>query len=190
MFSDYQMQQMSENFIDSFGFTENEFHDEDEDSSDEMRRLANVLPDEGVTSPTSANKRAQDMFETACEQRFTSFPGGLEDDIDSDDNAGMNEDDEDPWADRTKEINFSTSASKSPEKILTTAAAENTVSSCAPTVDDKTSSDEEESAEVAKADSTASDESKAKKAKSSNDSNKMEVDEEDDATVDREGTFN
>ena len=30
MFSDYQMQQMSEHFIDSFGFGDNEFDDNDE----------------------------------------------------------------------------------------------------------------------------------------------------------------
>jgi hypothetical protein len=91
MFSDYQMQQMSENFIDSFGFTQNEFHDEDEDSSDQMHTLMNGLSDEGVI-------RAQYMFETACKQRFTSFPGGLEDDEHSNDNTDMNKYD-DPWED-------------------------------------------------------------------------------------------
>ena len=33
MFSDYQMQQMSEHFIDSFGFRDDEFSKDDESSS-------------------------------------------------------------------------------------------------------------------------------------------------------------
>ncbi len=32
MFSDYQMQQMSENFVDSFGFGDNEFNEDGDDT--------------------------------------------------------------------------------------------------------------------------------------------------------------
>ena len=76
LFSDYQMQQMSENFVDTFGFTDAAFNDDSEEDSNEMRRLTNVLSDEDATATASdAIKRAQGIFEAICDQRFTSFPG-------------------------------------------------------------------------------------------------------------------
>ena len=64
LFSDYQMQQMSENFVDTFGFTDAAFNDDSEEDSNEMRRLTNVLSDEDATATASdAIKRAQGIFE-------------------------------------------------------------------------------------------------------------------------------
>ena len=104
------MQQMSENFIDTFGFSEAAFtEDTSEDNKDEMHRLTNVLSEgnDDASSPGSANKRAQGIFESICEQRFTSFPGGFDDDLEE--NEMKEDEDEDPWADKTKEIRFSDS---------------------------------------------------------------------------------
>ena len=99
---------MSENFVDTFGFSDAAFNEDgaDDHGKDEMHRLTNVLAEgSDDTSASEANKRAQGIFETICEQRFTSFPGGFEDDLEEND---MKEDeDEDPWADKTKEISFS-----------------------------------------------------------------------------------
>ena len=76
LFSDYQMQKMSENFVDTFGFEDNEFNVKDVDDSNEMRRLTNVLSDEDATAAASdAINRSQGIFEAICDQRFTSFPG-------------------------------------------------------------------------------------------------------------------
>ena len=101
---------MSENFIDTFGFSEAAFtEDTSEDNKDEMHRLTNVLSEgnDDASSPGSANKRAQGIFESICEQRFTSFPGGFDDDLEE--NEMKEDEDEDPWADKTKEIRFSDS---------------------------------------------------------------------------------
>jgi len=151
LFSDYQMQRMSENFIDAFGFQDAAFNDDGEDDNTDMNTLTNALSSDssdqaGQTNPSEASKRSQGIFESICEQRFTSFPGGFDGD---EENNEMNqeeddEEEEDPWADKTKEINFS--ANKSPDKAVA----------------ESTSSDEEENNDMAK---------KPKK---------MEVDEDDD----------
>ena len=76
LFSDYQMQQMSENFVDTFGFEDGAFNENADDDNNEMRRLTNVLSDEDATAAASdAIKRGQGIFEAICDQRFTSFPG-------------------------------------------------------------------------------------------------------------------
>jgi hypothetical protein len=114
LFSDYQMQQMSENFVDTFGFEDAAFNDNADDDNNEMRRLTNVLSDEDATAAASdAIKRGQGIFEAICDQRFTSFPGGFDEDNDNNDMKEDHDSDEDPWADKTKEISFS---NKSPEK--------------------------------------------------------------------------
>ena len=102
------MQQMSENFVDTFGFSDAAFNEDgsEDNGKDDMHRLTNVLASEDDSSASDANKRAQGIFETICEQRFTSFPGGFEDDLADDMN---DQEDEDPWADKTKEISFSSS---------------------------------------------------------------------------------
>ena len=113
LFSDYQMQQMSENFIDTFGFSEAAFTEDtsEDNGKDEMHRLTNVLSEgSDDTNAADVSKRAQGIFEAICEQRFTSFPGGFDDDPEENEMKEAEEDDqEDPWADKTKEIRFSNS---------------------------------------------------------------------------------
>ena len=127
------MQRMSENFIDAFGFQDAAFNDDGEDDNTEMNTLTNALSDsEAGTNPSEASKRSQGIFESICEQRFTSFPGGFDGDEENNEmNQEEDEDEEDPWADKTKEINFST---KSPDKAVA----------------ESTSSDEEENNDMAK----------------------------------------
>merc|ERR1719219_2494374 len=137
----------------------NPFSEDTDEDNNEMRRLTHVLSDEDATATASdAIKRAQGIFETICEQRFTSFPGSFDEDSDNDPN-GINVDgeEEDLWADKTKEISFAT---KSPD----TGTVEN----------DKNSSDEEEQvvAEPAKPEVAINSQ------KSSN--SKMEIDGDDD----------
>jgi hypothetical protein len=127
------VQSLSENFIDAFGFQDAAFNDDGEDDNTEMNTLTNALSDsEAGTNPSEASKRSQGIFESICEQRFTSFPGGFDGDEENNEmNQEEDEDEEDPWADKTKEINFST---KSPDKAVA----------------ESTSSDEEENNDMAK----------------------------------------
>ena len=78
------MQRMSENFIDAFGFQDAAFNDDGEDDNTEMNTLTNALSSDsdqaGQTNPSEASKRSQGIFESICEQRFTSFPGGFDGD--------------------------------------------------------------------------------------------------------------
>lgn len=94
MFSDYQMQEMSENFIDSFGFQDDEFTDSDVNVSRGMRKLNNV----NLLMQTDDSTK-QAIFDSVCEQRIKRF--------------GSDQDDQDdPWADKTAEISFSKSEVK------------------------------------------------------------------------------
>ena len=79
------MQRMSENFIDAFGFQDAAFNDDGEDDNTDMNTLTNALSSDssdqaGQTNPSEASKRSQGIFESICEQRFTSFPGGFDGD--------------------------------------------------------------------------------------------------------------
>lgn len=140
------MQQMSENFVDTFGLSDGTFSDDTEDDSHEMRHLTNVLSEEDATSSASeAIKRAQGIFEAICEQRFTSFPGSFEDDpekanemkAEDHETIADEEEEEDPWADKTKEISFA-SPEKRPSSCTDRVSAED---------NDQNSSDEEVSVE-------------------------------------------
>jgi len=87
-----QMQQMSDNFIDSFGFNDEEFTEADENVGGGMRKLTSV----NFLMATDESNKQQQLFEAACEQRIKPFrssppPGEAE---------------EDPWAERTAEISF------------------------------------------------------------------------------------
>ena len=87
MFSDYQMQEMSENFIDSFGFQDDEFTESDMSvrsvryrfqivsshfltfcSSRGMRKLNNV----NLLMQTDDSTK-QAIFDSVCEQRIKRF---------------------------------------------------------------------------------------------------------------------
>lgn len=89
MFSDYQMQEMSENFIDSFGFQDDEFTESDMNVNRGMRKLNNV----NLLMQTDDSTK-QAIFDSVCEQRIERF-------------GSDKEDPEDPWADKTAEISFS-----------------------------------------------------------------------------------
>jgi len=85
-----QMQEMSENFIDSFGFHDDEFTESDENVRG-MRKLNSV---NFLMQTDDSTKQA--IFDSVCEQRIKAFrssptPGDSEDD---------------PWADKTAEISF------------------------------------------------------------------------------------
>jgi len=138
MFSDYQMQQMSDNLVDSFGFNDGE------ESSTGMKRFLNFNFGLDEVSGSSAGggggtdddggEKAEggaggadgkDLFDVVCKDRFGS--------IDNEEEAAMDEEEsekkeskaenssdededeevEDPWAARTKEIKFAESDSPS-----------------------------------------------------------------------------
>merc|ERR1719187_3074229 len=92
MFSDYQMQEMSENFIDSFGFHDDEFTESDENVGRGMRKLNSV---NFLMQTDDSTKQA--IFDSVCEQRIKAFR--------SSPTPGQ-EAEEDPWADKTAEISF------------------------------------------------------------------------------------
>jgi len=87
-----QMQQMSDNFIDSFGFNDEEFTEADENVGGGMRKLTSV----NFLMATDESNKQQQLFEAACEQRIKPFRSSPP--------PGDNE--EDPWAERTAEISF------------------------------------------------------------------------------------
>lgn len=187
-----QMQQMSDNFIGSFGFNDDEFTDANDQCGimrgrAGMRNVTDVLSGgssggAGGSSP-GAVQRAQDMFEAVCEQRFTSFPGDIDDDDDDDEDHDEDNDitdktadkgeDEDPWAERTKEIGFKPPGSSDRSQVIK---------------DLQDSSDDEEEDDVdvviehAIHEDGPSDEHKeeraTKKAKAADSDSKMEVDED------------
>ena len=68
MFTDYQMQEMSENFIDSFGFQDDEFTESDMNVSRGMRKLNNV----NLLMQTDDSTK-QAIFDSVCEQRIKRF---------------------------------------------------------------------------------------------------------------------
>merc|ERR1712042_282134 len=80
-----QMQEMSENFIDSFGFHDDEFTESDENVSRGMRKLNSV---NFLMQTDDSTKQA--IFDSVCEQRIKAFR--------SSPTPGENE--EDPWADK------------------------------------------------------------------------------------------
>eukprot|EP00090_Calanus_glacialis_P000849 TRINITY_DN1059_c0_g1_i2.p1 TRINITY_DN1059_c0_g1~~TRINITY_DN1059_c0_g1_i2.p1 ORF type:complete len:1001 (-),score=360.21 TRINITY_DN1059_c0_g1_i2:284-3286(-) len=87
-----QMQEMSDNFIDSFGFHDDEFTESDENVSRGMRKLNSV---NFLMQTDDSTKQA--IFDSVCEQRIKAFR--------SSPTPGQ-EAEEDPWADKTAEISF------------------------------------------------------------------------------------
>jgi len=95
-----QMQEMSENFIDSFGFHDDEFTESDENVSREMKKLRKEI---FMMQTEDTSKQA--IFDSVCEQRIKAFR--------SSPTPGENE--EDPWADKTAELSFSGNVVRSNE---------------------------------------------------------------------------
>ncbi|KAJ0037026.1 hypothetical protein NL108_014364, partial [Boleophthalmus pectinirostris] len=89
-FSDYQIQQMTANFVDQFGFNDEEFSEHDENINATFDRIAEINFNLDADD-NSANAAA---FEAACKERIRQF-----DDADED---------EDIWEE--KEINYATQA--------------------------------------------------------------------------------
>lgn len=90
-FSDYQLQQMTSNFIDQFGFNEEEFQEQEEKADSPFGdRISSI----DFNVQTGDDNSAASMFEQACNERIQQF-----DDNDSD---------EDIWEE--KEITFSPNA--------------------------------------------------------------------------------
>lgn len=87
-FSDYQMQQMTSNFVDQFGFRDDEFIDTDENITSQL----NHLTDTGFQLNTDENLRSAELFEQACRERVQ--------------NLGGDDSDEDVWEDKEHEVTF------------------------------------------------------------------------------------
>ncbi|MGH0127622.1 UNVERIFIED_CONTAM: hypothetical protein FKN15_035262 [Acipenser sinensis] len=87
-FSDYQIQQMTANFVDQFGFNDEEFAEQTDNVNATFDRIAemNFTLDADDDSPNAA------VFEACCKERIQQFDD--------------NEDEEDIWEE--KEINYAT----------------------------------------------------------------------------------
>merc|ERR1719400_1573433 len=86
-----QMQEMSETFIDSFGFQDDEFTESEENVSRGMRKLNSV---NFLMQTDDSTKQA--IFDSVCEQRIQAFSSSPPGESTS----------PDPWADRTAELTF------------------------------------------------------------------------------------
>jgi len=86
-----QMQEMSENFIDSFGFQDDEFTESEENVSRGMRKLNSV---NFLMQTDDSTKQA--IFDSVCEQRIQAFSSSPTGESTS----------PDPWADKTAELTF------------------------------------------------------------------------------------
>ncbi|XP_043824363.1 serine/threonine-protein phosphatase 6 regulatory subunit 2 isoform X2 [Dromiciops gliroides] len=88
-FSEYQIQQMTANFVDQFGFNDEEFADQDDNINAPFDRIAeiNFTIDADDDSPNAS------LFEACCNDRIQPFDDNEEEDI---------------WEDR--EINYATQA--------------------------------------------------------------------------------
>ncbi|XP_030645702.1 serine/threonine-protein phosphatase 6 regulatory subunit 2 [Chanos chanos] len=87
-FSDYQVQQMTANFVDQFGFNDEEFPDHDDSINATFDRISEInfsLNDNSVSAGTV-------LYESCCSERIQQFNDA--------------EDEEDIWED--KEVNYAT----------------------------------------------------------------------------------
>ncbi|XP_044050672.1 serine/threonine-protein phosphatase 6 regulatory subunit 2 isoform X4 [Siniperca chuatsi] len=129
-FSDYQIQQMTANFVDQFGFNDEEFTDHDDSIGATFDRIAeiNINIDAGQDSANTA------VFEACSKERIQSF----------------DDDEEDIWEE--KEINFSTQTksrnrfggSRSSKSQVASKACDRTAASGAEASDRAAESDSEE----------------------------------------------
>lgn len=87
-FSDYQMQQMTNNFVDQFGFNDEEFLETEQTMSGQLDGLAKV----NFQFVPENNAKTTELFEQSCRDRINPIA-----DVDSD---------EDVWDDKEQEITF------------------------------------------------------------------------------------
>lgn len=101
-FSDYQMQQMTSNFVDQFGFNDEEFLETEESITGQLDRLARVnfqfVGEDNM-------QRTSELFEQTCRER--SY------------NLGDADSDEDVWEDKEKEITFSSEVGHERSRLST-----------------------------------------------------------------------
>ncbi|NXA15097.1 PP6R2 phosphatase, partial [Sapayoa aenigma] len=89
-FSEYQIQQMTANFVDQFGFNDEEFADQDDNIKQEFESLRNI---NGVQCPGDVQDSPNaSLFEACCNERIQQFDD--------------NEEEEDIWEE--KEISYAT----------------------------------------------------------------------------------
>jgi len=124
------MQEMSENFIDSFGFQDDEFTESEENVSRGMRKLNSV---NFLMQTDDSTKQA--IFDSVCEQRIQAFSSSPTGESTS----------PDPWADRTAELTFGAGAELKPDRELNLEEAQAKLSRIAAA--EASSSDEEEEQE-------------------------------------------
>jgi len=122
------MQEMSENFIDSFGFQDDEFTESEENVSRGMRKLNSV---NFLMQTDDSTKQA--IFDSVCEQRIQAFSTSPTGESTS----------PDPWADRTAELTFGAGAESKPDRELNLEEAQAKLSRIA-AAETSSSSDEEE----------------------------------------------
>jgi len=126
------MQEMSENFIDSFGFQDDEFTESEENVSRGMRKLNSV---NFLMQTDDSTKQA--IFDSVCEQRIQAFSTSPTGESTS----------PDPWADRTAELTFGGGAESKPDRELNIEEAQAKLSRIAAA--EASSSDEEEEQDMA-----------------------------------------
>nr|XP_023664821.1 serine/threonine-protein phosphatase 6 regulatory subunit 2-like isoform X3 [Paramormyrops kingsleyae] len=80
-FSDYQIQQMTANFVDQFGFNDEEFAEHDDNINATFDRIAEINFSLDVDDDTQANVT---MFEACCKERIRPFDDAEEDEEDED----------------------------------------------------------------------------------------------------------
>ncbi|KAK2169540.1 hypothetical protein LSH36_9g15052 [Paralvinella palmiformis] len=123
-FSDYQLQQMTSNFIDQFGFNEEDFGESEEWVSEKFKeRISSINFDINTDEITNAST----LFDQVCNEKIQQF-----DDQDSE---------EDLWED--KEITFSQSSGSRQNSTLGTAAGQPTAPATGTTDSDSSDSEEE-----------------------------------------------
>uniref|UniRef100_T1JCJ0 J domain-containing protein n=1 Tax=Strigamia maritima TaxID=126957 RepID=T1JCJ0_STRMM len=130
-FSDYQMQQMTSNFIDQFGFNDDEFGDQEESLSAPLERLSTV----NFTISAEENARNSELFERACNERIQPF-----DDADSDEDVW----EEKIWSEISQESSFNKFPNR-PSSLSSGLIGATNVRSVRSNSTDRNSSDSEDS---------------------------------------------
>ncbi|KAG9352443.1 hypothetical protein JZ751_020857 [Albula glossodonta] len=106
-FSDYQMQQMTSNFIEQFGFNDEEFTDQDDVRDVPFDRISDI----NFSLKTNENQASIALFEACCKERIQQF-----------EDAGSDE--EDIW--NEKDVTFAPEAQRCPRSSGSTDSEEST----------------------------------------------------------------
>nr|CAB3265861.1 serine/threonine-protein phosphatase 6 regulatory subunit 3 [Phallusia mammillata] len=90
-FTDYQLQQMTSNFIDQFGFTDGDFAEHDE--PDKFNKINSI--DFDIKADT--NTPSQELFENVCQARLPHFGDSSDEEEENKDTFYSGEDGEEEW---------------------------------------------------------------------------------------------